>query len=140
MAKSIDASDITSDGYEVLAAPGGEETQKTEWVSPGKGTIVEGVIEKAFVVSGDRGDYRVAYTILDKKGDLWNLGEKQAMRPLRDLKLGSAVFLQWHDKEDIGSNREQWRMTVKARNDGKGKRIKDLLKAQYEALKDDLPF
>lgn len=154
-AKTKEETKTADDGFTKLATQDSAPAfEQSEWVEPGKGTVIEGELTAAFVVPDDMGNnkrkpYRACYTVRDEKGDLWNFGEKSAFADsIRKLRVGAWIRLTFQGKEPVIVNgkptgRTIWRVTLERRNDGNGQTMLEALKSDHAAkLKsgEDLPF
>jgi len=133
----------------------GESTfEEAEWVEPGEGVVIEGVLMRAFVLrdelGGDR-PFRACYVIADDKGDEWTFGEKASFKSaIRSLKMGVTMRLTFLKKEKMTDPKTKkptgktiWRTRLDTKDEGVGEAVIDALKkshAELMAKGEDVPF
>lgn len=126
--------------------------QEGEWVSPAIGTVLEGVLERAFAMKGDDDDFRACYAIRDSNGDVWLFGERVSFkRAIRELKLTTPIRIEFTAKVDLlnakqkPSGKTAWRVDFRAQPSAAlpgAELVRAALKASYaaQANSNDLPF
>ena len=123
------------------------------WVEPAEGTIIDGTLERAFLLpdQSEPGRFRVAFEYRAADGFLWAFGERAAIRRnLRSLTLGTRFHVEFQKKERIldrdgkPTMKSAWRCTFsRAAKLADGATVLDALKRDYTAKKaagEDLPF
>lgn len=137
-------------------ADGSQPMETAEWVEPGEGTVIEGVLVRAFVMpdtfaEGGKKPYRACYVVRDADGHEWTFGEKAGFkRAIRALTLGTYVRVTFKGKErqtDPKTGKPGpktiWRVTLESKGMGSGAPIEKALLKSYEerqANGEDLPF
>jgi len=135
-------------------ADGESSFKEAEWVEPGEGTVVEGVLMRAFVLrdelGGDR-PFRACYVVADAAGDEWTFGEKASFKSaIRGLKMGVVMRLTFLKKEKLVDAKTKkptgktiWRTRLDTKDEGVGEPVIDALKkshADLVAKGEDVPF
>lgn len=138
-AEQLPPVEVDVDGLVSIASPELGDADDVEWVELATGVVVEGTIERAFFVTAPGEAPRVAYTIMDPDGNRWNVGEKHALKCMRDLRIGQFVRIDVKEKADIGKKRTVWRIDVRARPTQTGAIVLDVLKKLHKTL-DATPF
>ena len=123
------------------------EQQDGEWITPDEKAVIEGVIERAFLFKDTRDNFAVGYAVRDPSSKMVQLiGEKASFKnAIRALKIGTAIKLTFIEKVDITKNGKPtghtfWRCNLESDRAGKGPTILEVLKADYEAQNNALPF
>lgn len=118
-----------------------------EWVAPAEGVVIEGKLTRVFVIR-DGDEYTANYAVTEGYGEkdaaTWLIGEKAAFRAaIRARNIGDDIKVTYKTKVPVPDKKNQhmWLVDFEYRANGdKSEPVKKALKAQYEALKEDLPF
>jgi hypothetical protein len=128
------------------------EITPADWVTPTKGTVIEGVLMRAFVMKDDLnpGKFRAGYVVQDEHGHDWTFGEKAAFKKaIRALPLGTTIRVTYGEKERMKdadgkpTAKTIWRIQLHTADVGVGENVLDVLKKSRKELTEnggDLDF
>jgi len=135
---------------EQTASGEGYAESSAEWVEPGEGVEIEGILMRAFLFPDTEKHKLVpGYEIHASDGAQWLLGERAAYKQaIRAQKLGSEIKISFGKKiklkDDKGkaSGKTMWTVEFLSKRNGVGAVVLDELKAEYERLKnkEEVPF
>lgn len=126
-----------------------QEGGEAEWITPDKGTTVQGKLTRTFLFKNTTNEgkpFQAAYEFTDADGHKWLLSERAAYKDaIRECHIGDEVIIIFKDCVEVPGKgkREMWEVdfyTKQADKKSRGKNVLDILKVDYKRQLEATPF